>query len=161
MNGQNENYILILKESLKKKKHILEELVKLNERQKAAVSGENFDAEAFEAVVEEKGQYIEQIEELDKGFQSVYDHVKDTLNGNRERYKTEIAELKQLIAEVTEKSMEVQISEKRNEQLVYSKIAQERKKIHQSRTASRVASDYYKSMSKVNVIDPQFLDKKK
>lgn len=161
MNNQNENYILILKESLEKKKHILETLLDLNERQKNAVSGVNFDAEMFEEVVEEKERYIEQIEELDRGFQSVYDHVKEALNGNRERYKTEIGELKRLIAEVTEKSMEMQISEKRNEQLVYSKIAQERKKIHQSRTASRVASDYYKSMSKVNVIDPQFLDKKK
>ena len=161
MNNQNENYILILKDSLKKKKNILDELLKLNERQKKSVSGVGFDADEFEAVVEEKDQYIQQIEELDKGFQNVYEHVKTELTGNRDKYKNDIEDLKQLISDVTEKSMEVQISEKRNEKLVYSKIADERKKIHQSRTASRVASDYYKSMSKVNVIDPQFLDKKK
>lgn len=161
MGGQSENYILILKDSLKKKKKILDELLTLNERQKDAVSGINFDSEEFEAVVEEKDQYIERIEELDRGFQKVYEHVKVELSSNREKYKKEIEELKQLISDVTERSMEVQISEKRNEKLVYTKIADERKKIHQSRTASRVASDYYKSMSKVNVIDPQFLDKKK
>ncbi len=161
MDGQSENYILILKDSLKKKQMILEKLLKLNERQKNAVSGINFDSEEFEAVVEEKDKYIEQIDELDRGFQNIYEHVKLELSDNREKYKKEIEELKQLISDVTEKSMEVQISEKRNEKLVYTKIADERKKIHQSRTASRVASDYYKSMSKVNVIDPQFLDKKK
>lgn len=161
MNNQNENYILILKDSLEKKKGILDKILELNERQKKSVSGVNFDSDEFEIVVEEKDRCIEQIEELDRGFQNVYEHVREVLSGNKDKYRGDIEKLKQLISDVTEKSMEVQISEKRNEKLVYTKIADERKKIHQSRTASRVASDYYKSMSKVNVIDPQFLDKKK
>ena len=69
--------------------------------------------------------------------------------------------MKKLISEITEKSMEVQLSEKRNEKLVYSKMSEERIKIRKSKNANKVASDYYKSMSGGNVVEPQFLDKKK
>jgi hypothetical protein len=56
--------------------------------------------------------------------------------------------------------MEIQISEKRNEQAVLSKMSDERKRIYQSKANNKVVSDYYKNMNKMNIVDPQFLDKK-
>ena len=60
-----------------------------------------------------------------------------------------------------EKMDEVQLSEKRNEQLVTKKFSDIRKDIHKSKNVSKVATDYYKTMSKIGVVEPQYLDKKK
>ncbi len=80
---------------------------------------------------------------------------------NAGQYKDEISELKELISVITQKSMEVQLSEKRNEQLITKKFSDIRKDIHKSKNVSKVATDYYKAMSKTGVVEPQFLDKKK
>lgn len=158
---KNKDYLSILKESLEKKLTILEEILKLNDMQKEAVSGAEIDGDGFDEIIGKKDACIKDIEELDKGFESIYNHVKDVLLNDTDSYTEEISVLKHLISDITEKSMEVQLSEKRNEKLVYKRFSEERQKIHQSKTANRVASDYYRNMSKSSVVEPQFLDKKK
>lgn len=155
------NYLSILKESLNKKIDVLNEILRLNELQKESVSGVKFDEEKFEEMIEKKTVCIEELTRLDNGFEAVYANVKEILSKDSASYKSEIEEMKKLISEITEKSMEVQLSEKRNEKLVYSKMSEERIKIRKSKNANKVASDYYKSMSGGNVVEPQFLDKKK
>lgn len=154
------DYLSILEESLNKKVKILDEIIRLNATQLESVSGEEIDDELFNQTIEEKDKYIKEIEELDKGFETIYEHIKDELAVNRAKYSNEISQLKEMIAKITEKSMEVQLSEKRNEQAVYKKMSEERQKIHQSRTSNKVAADYYKSMNKMSIVDPQFVDKK-
>lgn len=156
----NRNYLSILKESLNKKLKILDELIGLNATQLKSVSGESIDDELFNQTIEEKDKCIKEIDELDKGFEIVYEHVKEELAANRGEYSEEISYLKEMIAKITEKSMEIQLSEKRNEQAVQKKISEERKKIHQSKTTNKVATDYYKNMNKMSIVDPQFVDKK-
>ncbi len=155
------DYITILTESLKKKIKILDEILGLNQIQLDSVSGKDIDGDKFNETLEKKDECIREIEELDKGFESVYNHVKEEIVDNSSVYGEEILTLKQLIADITEKSMEVQISEKRNEQAVLKKMSDEKIKIHQSKNANKVASNYYNSMNKVNYVDPQFMDKKK
>lgn len=155
------NYISILKESLYKKIEVLNEILKLNELQKESVTEEKFNEEKFEESVEKKDLCISELNKLDSGFEAVFKHVKAEIDSNPQLYKKDVEEFQKLISEITEKSMEVQLSEKRNEKLVFSKLSEERTKIRQSKNANKVATDYYKNMSKVNVIEPQFLDKKK
>lgn len=155
------DYLSILIESLEKKKVILNEIISLNKIQLESVSGKTIDDDKFNETIEKKEVCINEIEKLDKGFESVYNHIKDSLLNNSSLYENEISILKKLISEITESSMEVQLSEKRNEQIVLKKMSDERRKIHQSKTANKVANDYYQNMNKVNYIDPQFLDKKK
>lgn len=155
------NYISILKESLYKKIEVLDEILKLNELQKESVSEEKFNEDKFEESIEKKDVCIEELNRLDSGFESVFKHVKEKIDENPDMYKKDVEEFQKLISEITEKSMEVQLSEKRNEKLVFGKLSEERNKIRQSKNANKVATDYYKNMSKVNVVEPQFLDKKK
>ncbi|MBQ3544346.1 MAG: hypothetical protein IJA34_05085 [Lachnospiraceae bacterium] len=155
------NYISILKESLYKKVEVLDEILRLNELQKESVSEDKFNEDKFEESIEKKDVCIAELNKLDSGFESVFKHVKEKIDENPELYKKDVEEFQKLISEITEKSMEVQLSEKRNEKLVFGKLSEERTKIRQSKNANRVATDYYKNMSKVNVVEPQFLDKKK
>lgn len=157
----SKNYITILFDSLNKKIKLLEYILVENKRQQLSVSSEKMDEELFEETMAKKEDYINQINEIDQGFETVYHHVQEELSVNAGQYKDEISELKELISVITQKSMEVQLSEKRNEQLITKKFSDIRKDIHKSKNVSKVATDYYKAMSKTGVVEPQFLDKKK
>lgn len=157
---KNMDYITILIESLDKKIRTLDKIIELNTKQFNSVNGDSIDDESFNDSIMEKERCIAIIEELDGGFDKVYSHVRDELMGNKEKYSTEIEVLREKIAEITEKSMEVQLGEKRNEQAVLRALSNERKNIRQSKVTTKAASDYYKSMNKINYVDPQFLDKK-
>ncbi len=154
-------YLSILTESLRKKITILDEILLLNQKQLESVSGNEIDDDLFNEVIDKKDIYIKEINNLDKGFEQVYERIKSEITGNTDMYSSEIAVLKQLISQITEKSMEVQLSEKRNKQAVLKKMNEEKTKIHQTRNANKVASNYYNNMNKVNYVEPQFMDKKK
>ncbi len=108
----SKNYITILVDSLNKKIKLLEYILVENKRQQLSVSSEKMDEELFEETMAKKEDYINQINEIDQGFETVYHHVQEELSVNAGQYKDEISELKELISVITQKSMEVQLSEK-------------------------------------------------
>ncbi len=157
----NHNYIDILKDSLKSKSVLLDELIIANDEQKLIADNEMFDYDSFDEVIEKKEVLINKLNAIDDGFVSVYNRVKDMLSEDRDRYAADIEELKKLIVEVTDKTVQLELSEKRNKEAVERKTQQLRDKVRASRTTSKVAAGYYHNMNKLNVIEPQFMDKKK
>lgn len=155
-----DNYLKILEESLHKKLQVLDEIQVYNEKQKQIFQSDFVELDEFDAAVEEKGKLIEQISKLDEGFEALYSNVAKELDGNREKYASQIQTLKQLIQQVTEKGMSVQAQEARNKALIEAYFAKERVRLRQGRQSSKVAYDYYKSMSNTSMVPPQFLDSK-
>ena len=66
-----------------------------------------------------------------------------------------------MITEITERSVNIQSEEVRNRKLVEMRFSQERKKVRNMKNSSTVANQYYKTMTKLNHIDAQFMDRKK
>ena len=155
-----DNYLKILEESLRKKLQVLDEIQAYNEKQKQVFQSDSVELDEFDAAVEEKGKLIEQISKLDEGFEVLYSNVAKELEGNKEKYVTQIQTLKQLVQQVTEKGVSIQAQEARNKALIESYFAKEREQIRQGRQASKAAYDYYKNMSNTNTVPPQFLDSK-
>jgi hypothetical protein len=160
-NKNNTNYIEILKNSLLKKKAVLDKISEQNKMQADIAKAEKFDYDAFGRTLDEKDKLIAEINTLDDGFQSVYDRVKEELTLHKETYAVEITELKQLVTAITDKSMDVEAEEKRNRELIMNRKITIKKEIGMARTTNRTAANYYKTMSKLNVVDAQFLDAKK
>ena len=104
---------------------------------------------------------VDQLNQLDEGFQQVYDRVKPLLQQDKETYREEIKSMKQLITEITERSTTVQAQERRNYDLAVKRFASVKENIRQARTSNKVASQYYQSMSRMNVGDSHFMDSKK
>ena len=154
------NYLKVLQESLQKKKEILESILKASEKQREIVSAEVVDWDAFDRGVEAKGVLIDQLMKLDEGFQNVYDHVKEELAANKDKHKNEIAGIQGLIREVTELGVQVEALEVRNKALIEKRFAEEHRQIKQSKVGSKVAMEYYQKMNKLNVVDPQLMDRK-
>ena len=85
--SQEHNYIEILKNSLNKKKDILNKILLKNSEQRDIAAADKFDYEAFDVIYHEKGKLIAELNLMDSGFQSIYDRVKDVLVSEKEKYK--------------------------------------------------------------------------
>ena len=155
-----ENYLLVLEESVNKKITILEELERLTAIQKEIVTAEQFDDEAFNTNVEQKGALINELEKLDKGFQILYDNVKAQVENNRQRYRDEIVRLQAGIKTITDKNAALLVMESSNRELIVKRFATLKKEARQMKKSRELASNYYKTMNNISS-EPYFLDKKK
>ncbi|MGN0374262.1 MAG: hypothetical protein ACI4EN_02090 [Butyrivibrio sp.] len=155
-----ENYLLVLEESLNKKITILEELERLTAIQKEIVTAEQFDDEAFNTNVEQKGALISELEKLDKGFQILYDNVKAQVENNRQHYRDEIVRLQTGIKTITDKNAALLVMESSNRELIVKRFATLKKEARQMKKSRELASNYYKTMNNISS-EPYFLDKKK
>ncbi len=156
-----QNYIIILIQSLEKKIKALEEISKENKRQKELLQAEELDVDGFHETIDKKSEWIEQINYLDDGFEKMYQRVKEALNQNKDAYQEEIARLKQLIGRITELTVTIQKEENDNRKLAEMQFGSQKKKVRQVKATKNAAAKYYQNMAKLNVIEPQFMDKKK
>ena len=122
---------------------------------------ENSDLEEFDRIVSYKEKLIREIQVLDGGFEKLYERIKDDLLAEKKQYASEIKKMQSLIEDVTELSVAIQASEQRNKQLVEQYFSYTRGKIRQAKKSVKVASEYYKSMNRMNYVDSALLDKKK
>ena len=156
-----DNYLSVLEDSLKKKLQILDELTDYTMQQQELLKVEELDYEAFDRLVDQKDPLIQRIMELDQGFETVYDRIKEQLLDNKEQYAAQIRALQSLIGELTDKSVKLQTMEQRNKSAIEQQFRKSREKIRQGRQNKQAALNYYKNMNNANYVPPQFLDDKK
>ncbi len=154
-------YVDIMLQSLKKKLQVLEEIKRLNVLQKELLEDEKADADEFDKTVEDKSKLIEQLEQLDSGFDKLFERVREELQEHKEDYKPQIAGMQEAIRKITDLSMELQAQEAKNKDLMTRKFVSVRQKAKIVRTNTKAASQYYQNMMQLNHVDPQFLDNKK
>lgn len=156
-----QTYVDIMIQSLKKKRKVLQEIRRVNLLQQEVLENEKADAEDFDATVEAKAACIEQLEQLDSGFDKLFERVREELQQNKESYANQIKTMQTYIRQITDMSMEIQAQEARNRELMTRKFTNVRQKAKTVRTNSKAASQYYKNMMQLNVVDPQFMDRQK
>lgn len=156
-----ENYLDILKISLQEKSLLLDKIEKCNMQQEEVLNNEELELSQFDDMIQEKDDLIQGILKLDDGFEKIYAKISEGLSENKEQYATEINLIQELVTIVIDKSMKVQAQEARNKVLVEKYFKNARSEIKMGRKSSKIASDYYKNMSKTAIITPQFMDKKK
>jgi len=154
-------YIHILIESLEKKIRILDGIISVNQEQREGLEDPNLDPDDFDKTVEKKAEYIDQLDQLDKGFEELFARVREELNTNREKYKTEIQTMQGLIRKVTDKSLMIERQEAQNKELMERKFTAVRSQAREVRKSQKIVNQYYKSMMKNSMLDPQFMDNKK
>lgn len=148
-------------ESLEKKAVVLEQIMELNTRQAQISAHQPMDMEAYDATMEEKGKLIDEINKLDDGFTATYELVKDEVAANPQKYRNKVLEMQELIRVAVEKGVTIEAQEKRNKSAMEVALRMKRTELKQSKVSNSVALKYYKSMSKINYVDPQLMDKKK
>lgn len=141
-----ETYISIMLQSLQKKEKVLDEIIRLDDVQKKVLTDNNCTVDEFDETVEAKSACIEQLNQLDSGFQKLYAEVETEIKDNREKYSAEIKKMQECIRSVTDKSVKIQAQEARNKELLKEKIANVHKQATEVRKNSRAITGYYNSM---------------
>ena len=151
----------ILLQSLEKKNELLDRMIAQNAVQEEILKQEEFDMDAFDAAIDLQGTYVEQLEQLDDGFEATYDRVREELMENRERYRSEITRMKEQIQQITDKIVTVNAGNMRNKMLAEKQFDRRRQMIGRGASQNKAAKNYYNNMNNLNYVSPQFYDNKK
>lgn len=156
-----ETYLAIMLQSLKKKEQVLDEIICLNDLQKKQLTDQATPVDDFDKTVEDKSACIDQLNQLDSGFEKLYAGVEDELRGNKEQYADTIKALQKCIRSVTDKSIMIQAQEARNKDLMMQKFTTVRKHAKDVRANSKAITGYYKTMTHSGYMDSRYMDGKK
>lgn len=156
-----DSYLDMMEESLREKIVVLDEIVKENETQREILeSTTEFDEKGFDEAISRKGELIRRVDNLNDGFESLYDRVRQELDTGRDKYKDRIRIFQDLIRQITDLSNSIEAGEKRNSALAKNYFSAARNKMNQGRKSSQAALDYYLTMNKSKITPPQFYDTK-
>lgn len=158
---QTGTYVTIMQESLLRKKKYLEQVLSLTEEQERVAKEKKFDEQVFGDIIDNKDVLINNINEIDKGFTSVYDRVRAEVLANQDLYHDELVEMQKLIKECVDLGMHIEVLEERNRATLEQVFAVGFKGIKQVKQSKQVANKYYKSMSNGMVNDSILYDRKK
>jgi len=159
-NGFKKTYIQLLIDSLNKKYGILNELMQITVRQRDIINAQSFDDSEFMDTIALKEELIKGLSELDKGFELVYDRVRDEIQQNSSMYQSEITSLRELVTKVTDLSVNLQALEKSNKTNLEHVLSRKRKEIGKARMSNETVANYYKTMSGRAESESYFYDKK-
>ena len=77
-----QTYIAIMIQSLEKKEQVLDKIIELDTVQKNQLEDPNLTPDDFDDVVEQKSKLIEQLDNLDSGFEKLFERVKESYPQN-------------------------------------------------------------------------------
>lgn len=155
------NELQLLKEALQKKEKVLQQILDKSKMQLELAGAESLDTEKFDGLVDDKTELLAEMEKLDEGFDSTYQHIRDELPEKKEQYKTEIAVLQKLIKNTVDLGAQIHATEARTKDKLSVALVKSRRELSQKKTSMKAVSDYYKTSNNLKYVDSYFLDKKK
>ncbi len=82
-NTMEQTYIDIMIQSLEKKEQVLDRIIELDIKQKNQLEDPQLTPDDFDEVVEAKSRLIDQLNNLDSGFEKLFERTKEELNGHK------------------------------------------------------------------------------
>lgn len=155
-------YITVLHDSLSRKVDVVKEILKYTKEQNKILSSDDVDVDRFDDIISEKGILINKLEELDNGFDTTFDRVKEELKNNKDMYKSQILEMQNYIRVITDMSVEIESLEQSNKTMFADFLHGKRKEIRKFNVNNKIAASYNSNMPHQHQDwQSYFLDKKK
>jgi hypothetical protein len=161
MDEKNTIYVKILIDSLQKKKQVLHNIFEITTQQSSLLEDSDFDLDAFNATIDEKQDLINLLDQIDNGFEQVYERLKDDFAQNKHLYQSHITQMQSYISEITDYSVNLQAMEEKNRMKLQTCLSGQRKQIKNMKVSNNTAASYYKNMANQHQGQSYFLDKKK
>lgn len=155
------NELQLMGEALEKKNKILFSILEKSETQRNLTLAENFDVDEFDRLVDEKSKLLNEMEEIDQGFDSLFQRIKGELQLHIEEHRDAIGRLQNLIREMMDIGAQICACESRTKDSMQNALANSRKELAKRRISSKSVMDYYKSNSQMSYTEPYFMDQKK
>ena len=140
-------YINILIDTLRKKEEILNKLIAKTGSQTELLESDEFEADAFDELMDEKDTLLSELKTLDDGFLDLYSRVGAELKNNTDAYTDQVKTAQDLVRRQMEISAELTSAEERNKAKLAIRLSHGRQKIKEFKVGSKTAAAYYKNMS--------------
>ena len=114
MDSNNSVYVRMMVDVLKRKEKILQRILKQTKEQEVILKQEDVDYERFQSILDEKGKQIDELNEIDEGFDALFKKVEKEITAHKENYLTEIATMQKLISAVSDLGLRIQALEAQN-----------------------------------------------
>lgn len=157
----DQGYVKMLRESLEKKIAILNNIESANEDQARILSDQMSTPDEFQENLEIKGRLIAEIDRIDRGFQELFNRVKEVFSTDKESYRDDIHAMQEMIRQITDLSTHIKLQEQDNKMLAEKKFADIRSTARDIKKNERAVTSYYQNMMQLNNVNPQFMDRKK
>lgn len=158
---QEKEYLELLIRSLRKKLLLLDKITVLNQDQRAILQDENAAPDAFDINVRDKDRLVQQIVELDAGFDEVYARIKEIMERDYSIYEPQLQQMRELIRQIMAKDASVRADEQRNYKLAQQKFSAVKKQVREVKASQKMVNRYYQNMMRQSRYEPQFMDRKK
>lgn len=147
MEQQNGVYVKMMVDVLRRKERILSSLLEKTKEQEMLLREEELNQERFQEILEEKGTLIEELNELDEGFDALFKKVEQEILAHRELYRDSIEEMQRRITVVSDLGVQIQALESQNSEHLKVYFANQRNRIREFRVKNEMASNYYQNMT--------------
>ena len=128
MNSNNSVYVRMMVDVLKRKEKILQQILEQTKEQEVILKQEDVDYDRFQELLDEKGRQIDELNQIDEGFDALFKKVEKEITVHKENYLTEIVTMQ-------------------NSERFKIYLASKRKQIHDYHVNSQTASRYYQNMA--------------
>ncbi|MCR5101300.1 MAG: hypothetical protein K6B41_08080 [Butyrivibrio sp.] len=157
----NTAYLDMMEDSLDNKIEVLNIVIGENEAFHNMLTNEEADVnDRITAYIDKKDSLVKKIDELNNGFTSIFEKVKEELIIDKDKYKSQIERMQDKITEISDLSVTIEAQERRNKVLIDKYFSEKRQNLNNKRKSSGAAYNYYEVMSKSRLNMPQFMDKK-
>ncbi len=140
-------YVSVLHSSLRKKLDVMKRLLELTREQEEILDANEFDVDGFDRAVGAKQDCLDEISELDRGFQSVFDRVGPVIKANIDAYRSQVVEMQNFIRTISGVGMEIEAVERKNKEKFNKFLYENRSEIKEFKKSNKTAATYYQNMS--------------
>ena len=154
-------YIRMMLDVLEKKEVHLTRLLELTTEQEKLLKDEEFNEAEFALIIEKKSGNLRKLEELDNGFQSIYNRVAEEMKEHKEEYTEQIIEMQGIISRITDLGVKLTALENKNKAALEVKLQGKKQNIRQFKVSKQTADKYYKNMIGMQTGASYFMDQKK
>ena len=139
-------YVQILVSTLEKQNEVLQQIMKITERQAEIAGREPFDEQMLNDTLDQKEMLIARLNQLDDGFATVFGRVRTEINENRDYYAEQLRRIQELIRKSTDIGNALRVLEQRNYDRLVGCFAGKKREYEGRQTAANVASRYHRTM---------------
>lgn len=153
---RNSIYVNMMVDVLRRKERILTSLLTLTREQETLLRAEELDADRFNETLDEKGTLIEELNEIDDGFDALFKKVESEITAHREVYRDKIKEMQTRIAAVSELGIQIQALESQNDGRLKAYFTIQKKRIREFHVNNKTASSYFQNMANTHKIEQTY-----
>ena len=97
MNSNNSVYVRMMVDVLKRKEKILQQILEQTKEQEVILKQEDVDYDRFQELLDEKGRQIDELNQIDEGFDALFKKVEKEITVHKKNYLTEIVTMQKFL----------------------------------------------------------------